>query len=92
MVAIADPGQDLDVHVLAEAVGKSLPAYARPLFIRTMKEVELTSTFKLKKVDLQKQGFDINSIKDKIYFLDKGKYVPLGEDVYKKLLSGKMRL
>lgn len=44
MVSIADPNSDLDMDALASKVTKSLPVYARPLFVRTMHEVELTGT------------------------------------------------
>ncbi len=46
MVSIADPDQDLDLIELANAVTKSLPSYARPVFIRTLKKVELTGVDK----------------------------------------------
>ncbi|MDT0497593.1 hypothetical protein RM530_09490 [Algiphilus sp. W345] len=35
-----------------------LPKYAVPLFIRLRTEQEVTSTFKYRKVDLKRQGFD----------------------------------
>ena len=35
-----------------------LPSYARPLFLRIQPEMDITSTFKHKKTELQKEGFD----------------------------------
>lgn len=52
-------------------------------------------TFKMKKTDLQKEGFDPNLVtKDKLYYLDLklGRYVPMGPDEYKKILIGEIRL
>lgn len=45
----------------------NLAAYAVPVFIRLSKELDRTGTFKLKKIDLQKQGFDLEKCKgDKV--------------------------
>jgi len=42
MCAIADPDGTLDFESLADGVNKSLPPYARPLFVRVLHKVELT--------------------------------------------------
>lgn len=42
MAAIVDKDNTLDVNVVSEGLQKSLPSYARPLFIRKLNEVELT--------------------------------------------------
>lgn len=49
----------------------------------------------MKKTDLQKEGFDLKLVKnDKLYYLDlkKGKYIPLGQEEYDKIISGQIRL
>ncbi|XP_045126369.1 long-chain fatty acid transport protein 4-like isoform X2 [Portunus trituberculatus] len=94
MAAILDREDTLDLEKLYDGMAKSLASYARPLFIRTVKEIEMTGTFKLKKVTVQKEGFNINIIKDKVFFLDAKKraYVPLTADIYNKIISGEMRL
>ncbi|VDM78794.1 unnamed protein product [Strongylus vulgaris] len=47
----------------------NLAGYAIPVFIRLCKEVDRTGTFKLKKIDLQKQGFDLKLCKgDPVYY------------------------
>jgi solute carrier family 27 fatty acid transporter 1/4 len=51
-----------------------------------------TGTFKLLKVDLQKDGFDISRIKDALYFLRDGKYSPLDKTLYEDVISGRLRL
>jgi len=43
-------------------------------------------------VDYQKEGFDINKIKDKVYMYSNSKYVPLDEELYNDVMSGKRRL
>ncbi len=42
MAAIADPDESLDLDVLAQGISKALPSYARPLFIRTLQQIEKT--------------------------------------------------
>ncbi|XP_011303224.1 long-chain fatty acid transport protein 4 [Fopius arisanus] len=93
MVAIYDPHQTLCLQELADGLKKSLPAYARPLFVRVLAELPLTGTYKLKKGDLQVQGFDITQIKDPVYFLEKsGNYVRLTEQLHHDLVEEKIRV
>lgn len=93
MAAIFDPDQSLNLNNLAEGVKKLLPTYARPLFIRVLAELPMTGTFKLKKKDLQQDGFDVTKLKDPVYFLEKsGSYVRLSESLYKDILSEKIRM
>lgn len=68
-----------------------LPSYAIPLFVRIQPRIEITSTFKHKKADLKKQGFDPSKTTDKLYFRDseQGKYVPLDEALFNEITSGK---
>lgn len=42
MAAIYDPSGSLDTKKLAEGLKKSLPTYARPLFIRLLAELPMT--------------------------------------------------
>ncbi|UYP20053.1 long-chain-acyl-CoA synthetase [Rhodococcus sp. Z13] len=50
-------GTELDGAALARTLHDGLPDYAVPLFVRVVKELEYTTTFKSRKVDLRKQGF-----------------------------------
>ncbi|KAK6618734.1 hypothetical protein RUM43_013125 [Polyplax serrata] len=61
MVAILDTDNTLNLDGLDENLKKMLPAYARPLFVRIIEKVPLTGTYKLKKKDLQTDGFNINT-------------------------------
>jgi fatty-acyl-CoA synthase len=62
-------GADFDGKSLAKTVYDNLPSYAVPLFVRVVKELEHTSTFKSKKVELRKQGYG-KDIEDPIYVLN----------------------
>jgi fatty-acyl-CoA synthase len=61
-------GQEFDGKALADAVYDRLPGYAVPLFVRVVKEIAHTSTFKSQKVDLRKEGYS-KDVDDPIYVL-----------------------
>lgn len=52
------PGCELDGTALAAHLDAELPAYAAPLFVRLLGEVETTGTFKYKKTDLKQAAYD----------------------------------
>jgi fatty-acyl-CoA synthase len=56
-----------------------LPRYAAPLFLRLAATADMTGNYKLRKVDLQREGFDQTLVRDPLYVRDdKAKtYVPL---------------
>lgn len=86
------PGGDLDN--LATDLTDKLPVYARPAFLRIVKELDMTGTYKLKKKSLQSEGFDPDKITDKLYFLDHKlvKYVPLVKELFTNIVEGRVRL
>ncbi|MEU3012661.1 long-chain-acyl-CoA synthetase [Nocardia asteroides] len=51
------PGAEFDGKALAATAYQRLPLYAIPLFVRVVAELEQTSTFKSRKVELRKQGY-----------------------------------
>lgn len=52
----------------------------------------ITGTYKMKKIDLQKDGFDVTKVSEKIYFFTGGKYVLLDNELYSKLQKGEARV
>lgn len=53
----------------------------------------VAGTYKLKKLDLQKEGFNPSTISDNIYYLDSsGEYLPLTNEAYNKINEGTIRL
>jgi solute carrier family 27 fatty acid transporter 1/4 len=93
MAAITDPERTLDLKALGDNLRKSLPSYARPQFLRILEKIDMTGTCKLKKVDLQKEGFDPNVITDKIFYLNAKtqEYELLTVDAYNKILNHEIR-
>lgn len=78
----------VDLDKLAAHLKKNLPSYAVPLFLRIMKQVDVTATFKHQKVDLRNQGIDINVVKEPLYYLQDGiKYVKLDPQVYARICA-----
>ena len=71
-----------------------LPAYARPCFLRFQNDLEVTSTFKQRKVVLVKEGFDPSQINDSLFCIDYSRktYVPLDGAVHDNILNGVIRL
>ncbi|KAK9510368.1 hypothetical protein O3M35_005169 [Rhynocoris fuscipes] len=93
MAAIVDKNNSINFNKLADGLKKALPPYARPMFIRILSEVEMTGTYKMKKLDLQKESFDPSLIKDSLYYCDQnGTYSPLTADIYSQIQNGKIRL
>ncbi|XP_069783467.1 long-chain fatty acid transport protein 1-like isoform X2 [Narcine bancroftii] len=94
MAAIADAEGKLNPEHLYQELKAVLPPYARPLFLRIMPAVDTTSTFKIQKIRLRKQGFDPEQTRDKLYFLDSkhSKYIPLDMTVYEMILAGNHHL
>ena len=89
---VCDPG--IDLEKLRKHIDKELPDYARPLFIRLSHEMEVTGTFKHRKVDLVKEGIDLALVKEPIYFNSpvEKKFVPLDQALHDKICSGAFKL
>lgn len=47
-----------------------LPTYARPVFIRFMKEFIVTQTMKNRKIELIEEGFDFDKVTDPLFVID----------------------
>uniref|UniRef100_A0A7N6BK82 long-chain-fatty-acid--CoA ligase n=1 Tax=Anabas testudineus TaxID=64144 RepID=A0A7N6BK82_ANATE len=87
-------GQDFDCEATYKQVTSYLPVYARPRFIRIQPCLEMTGTFKMKKVRLVEEGFNPAHVKDPLFFLDSEKktYVPLTEEIYRAIISLEIKL
>lgn len=79
---------------LADHLRGSLPVYAVPLFIRIQPEAQTTGTFKFRKVELVKQGFDPSRINDPVWFLQPGgaRYGRLDQAMTQQIVAGRVRL
>ncbi len=89
---VCDAGCDLaalHAHLCA-----NLPDYARPLFLRIQGQIDVTGTFKQKKIDLVREGFNPAATSDPIYFNDPQakSFVRLDPALYRRIESGEVRL
>jgi fatty-acyl-CoA synthase len=71
-----------------------LPAYARPLFLRIKDRIDVTATFKHKKNELAREGFDLAAVSDPVYFDDPQleAYVRFDAKLYDRIATGAVRL
>ncbi|CAH2238078.1 jg18461 [Pararge aegeria aegeria] len=92
MAAVAVPADALDLKALSRALDHSLPSYARPLFLRLMSDIEITSTFKLKKRQYQKEGFDPDVIKDPLFFRSGEDFKPLTTQLFNDICNARCKL
>jgi fatty-acyl-CoA synthase len=72
MAAVAlHPGSQLNGGALFTHLAAKLPSYALPAFIRVLPKLDLTATFKIRKVALREQGFDLaNEADDSVLYRD----------------------
>lgn len=70
-----------------------LAPYARPIFLRLAPQIVVTGTFKQRKVDLVRDGFDPVTISDPLYFLDpdSGKYERLTPQHHADIVEGRIK-
>ncbi|GAB5456299.1 MAG: long-chain-acyl-CoA synthetase [Henriciella sp.] len=92
MAAITTDG-DVDFDTLYTWLSEHLPKYAIPLFIRLQPEAETTGTFKYRKVELVKEGFDPSTVTEPIWYFDPqtNKYEPLTPDAHETIVSGAVK-
>ena len=61
---IVDNADGFDGRAFFEHCSARLASYAQPVFLRLSRQADMTSTFKLRKVDLQRDGYDPADAKD----------------------------
>lgn len=93
-MAAISPKTGVDLAGLYAHLATSLPAYARPVFLRLQDEAETTGTLKYRKVDLVKDGFDPMNTSDPLFVVDSEArtYRPITAEVVRDIVSGKIRL
>ncbi len=95
VLVVPGPGKRFDPDAFHAWSQACLPPYARPLFARVARHVDITGNFKNRKIRLQSEGFDPVLVgADGLWFRDDqaGTFVPLGPDLYDEITAGKRRL
>jgi fatty-acyl-CoA synthase len=82
-----------DLDEVRDHVTANLAAYARPLFLRIQSEMDITATFKHRKVDAVAEGFD-PKLDDPLWFFDAAekRYVALDDALHRQILDGQVRI
>ena len=74
---------------------KNMPAYQRPVFVRVQPEIEMTGTFKFRKVELVNEGYDVSKFEEGVstYFYSKQdkNFIPLTMEMVKNIDSGDLK-
>ena len=75
---LMQPGHSFDPDALFALTEARLPRYAAPVFVRVARAADLTASFKLRKVDLQRQGYCPTRCSDPLFIRDEQtrSYVP----------------
>jgi fatty-acyl-CoA synthase len=83
-----------DPTEFSDHISRRLPAYACPVAIRICASLDTTETFKQKKQELMRGGFDPGLVKDRLLFRDEksGAYRPIDAIGYARILDGSIRL
>jgi fatty-acyl-CoA synthase len=84
---------EFDLAAFRAEVAQRLPSYARPVFLRILRTLEATGTFKPRKQELLADGFDPSRISDPLYFDAAGSqhYVPLDAALFARISDGSVR-
>ena len=85
---------EFDLAAFRAEVAKRLPPYARPVFLRILRTLEATGTFKPRKQELMQAGFDPSRVSDPLYFDDARSqcYVPMDAALYAAISNGTVRI
>jgi fatty-acyl-CoA synthase len=86
--------ESFDLAQFADHLSRRLPAYACPVVIRFCNELDTTETFKQKKQQLGREGFDPLLVTDPLFFREpaSGAYRELAAANYARILDGSIRL
>lgn len=86
---VMQSGRQFDPAAFYALTCERVPRYAAPIFVRIAAAADLTTTFKLRKVDLQREGYNPELVCDPLYVRDEraGAYVPLTADAVERALG-----
>ena len=93
-MAAITPGDGFKIEGLRDYLIRELPNYARPLFIRIAPAIETTGTFKYRKVDLVRDGFDPAKVEQALYFdqPEASAYKPITPELFAQIQAGAFKL
>jgi fatty-acyl-CoA synthase len=86
--------EEFDLAAFRADAAQRLPAYARPVFLRLLRSIESTGTFKPRKQELMQAGVDPARITDPLYFDDPRtqRYIPIDAALFAAICAGAVRI
>jgi fatty-acyl-CoA synthase len=92
-MAALKTAREIDLKAFTQHLERNLPSYAQPVFLRFRDSIAATSTFKQRKVELQKEGFDPEIVSDPLYARnDDGHYEKLTSELFRAICEGTVQL
>jgi fatty-acyl-CoA synthase len=91
---IVDDAARFDFRAFYRHCAGALAEYARPVFLRFPRALDITGTFKQRKVGFVAEGFDPARTDDPLFVIDPARetFAPLDAAAHARILSGVMRL
>ncbi|MEC8643947.1 MAG: long-chain-acyl-CoA synthetase [Pseudomonadota bacterium] len=82
---------DIALSRLFANVNENLPVYARPVFIRILRDLPTTSTHKMQKNKLKSEAFNVSEISETVFVKkpNQNGYSRLDYDFYSMIMEGK---
>lgn len=90
-LALLVPDGEIDWSAVVETT-RALPRSARPCFVRLLRDVALTPSFKVKRRELADQGVDPETVPDPLLFRHQDRYQPLTTTAFRAITEGVIRL
>ena len=90
-IVLKENASKLDFDALAGTYAH-LPSFSRPIFIRITARLPLTNTFKHKKSELVKEGYDVDKITDSVYVYIHGMLEPLTSELLMSIRASVVQL
>ena len=89
-----NPSIEFKLDEFSQFVTEVLPGFSIPIFLRIREKLEITGSQKIRKVNLRKDGYNLNKIQDPVYFWDSSRktYVPFDDKLYQDIVNGKIIL
>jgi fatty-acyl-CoA synthase len=90
---LLNPGTVFSADAFYHYAEEHLPAYSRPAFVRIVPALEVTGTYKMKKVDLQKAGYDPGLVKDPLFYRNENGHTfsTVTLDIFKEIQGQRIR-
>ena len=83
-----------EIGILERHLSERLPEYARPVFLRILSKLDMTATFKPKKQELMRAGYDCTATTDSLFVRERqsGVFLKLDATLFERIQAGELPL